>query len=90
MTRMQAASDARLVTFLIVLLRDRVPAGVLESIITDYCDYVESANDAPPLRPVVRCNVHLEAYARALAARLVLSSAERHAIASNGARAGAS
>ncbi|HEV2170333.1 MAG TPA: hypothetical protein VGR40_05260 [Candidatus Binatus sp.] len=87
MTRMQA-SDARLVTFLIVLMRDRLPVGAVESIIENYCDYVECANDAPPLRPVLRCNVHLEAYARALAARLVLSASEIEPPASRAASSG--
>jgi hypothetical protein len=69
MTRMQA-SDARLVKFLYVLIRDRLPVGVVQSIVDDYCDFPA---DDPPLRPAVRYNLHLESYARELAGRLVLA-----------------
>ena len=77
MTRM-AASDARLVKFLYVLMRDRLPVGVVQSIIDDYCDYPA---DDPPVRPAVRYNLHLEAYACELAGRLVRNELARGAAA---------
>jgi hypothetical protein len=57
----------KLTRFLYVLMRDRLTAGAVQSIVDDYCEF--SAD--PPLRPALRyANSHLEAYARELAGRL--------------------
>jgi len=58
----------KLTRFLYVLMRDRLPAGAVQSIVDDYCDLV---SPDPPLRPQVRyTNSQLESYARELAGRL--------------------
>jgi len=58
-----AAADQRLITFLYVLLRDRLPAGQVEAIVVDH---VEKARD----RTCSYSNPYVEAYARELAERL--------------------
>jgi hypothetical protein len=58
----------KLTRFLYVLMRDRLPAGAVQSIIDDHCNF---APVDPPLPPPLRyTNSHLEAYARELAGHL--------------------
>lgn len=65
---MEIAPSEKLTRFLYVLLRDRLPAGAVQSIVDDYCQFPEGPH---PLRPELRyTNSHLESYARELAGRL--------------------
>lgn len=62
-----AQTQSKLIRFLYVLMRDRLPPGAVQSIVEDYCEFA----DPQPVRPQLRyTNSHLEAYARELAGRL--------------------
>ena len=55
----------RLIAFLYILLRDQLPAGVVEEIMRDHIDNIIDE------LPVKFSNKHLEAYAREIASRLL-------------------
>jgi hypothetical protein len=59
---MEAERTEKLIRFLYVLMRDRLPPGAVQSIVDDYCELAD-----PPLRYKIS---FLEEFARELAGRL--------------------
>jgi len=65
--KMPAPSE-KLIKFLYVLMRDRITTGVIEQIVTDYCELAD--DPARNFLSVHYHNSHLEAFAREIAGRL--------------------